>query len=496
MSRRILPKSLRLVVRPEKKKNITVKKIIEDYLLESLELTVSDIYALQDFPATGTYDVSFHSEDVCLRADEVYRGKCETGIWEDVELEPLFDAEKRDVVVHLYNPFLEQEVVRIYLSKFCTEIDGGVKIRNQYGMYRSKIKFKVKFSTDNKGVYTLPPPFFSIAGERCSLFFSGQPPFCRTCFSYGHEKEECKVLMRCRQCGADNHMAKDCKQGRKCDLCDGSGHFARNCPEKDKAGCRIFSFADAVRGGGRARGSYVPSEIQTTAAQSIEETLKKAKALKLILECGVREEEERMEEEVIECPESTTAASITVVGGEKDGAGTLEVGVASAASCSGAVCLSESGGRKEQQSDVGRGVVEAGNMQIKALKVNLVREAELKRNLVEEKERKGKMTAKVNESQMEVGGVPEEINPVTVNINETEWGTQMDMEDSASLPLGQRVKDDESQISAYKKVKIEQDALLGMISSSDEGESPDSPIVAARRGRAGEGKMGGIEKMS
>lgn len=164
MAKKILPKSLRLVVGPEKEKIILNNLLYSNYLLESLELTVSDIYALQDFPATGTYDVSFHSEDVCLRAYEVYRGKSETGIWEDVELEPLFDAEKRDVVVHLYNPFLEQVVVRIYLSKFCTEIDGGIKIRNAYGMYRSKIKFKVKFSMDQKGVYTLPPPFFSIAG--------------------------------------------------------------------------------------------------------------------------------------------------------------------------------------------------------------------------------------------------------------------------------------------------------------------------------------------
>lgn len=94
-----------------------------------------------------------------------------------MDIEPLFDTEKRHVVVHLYNPYLEQEVVRIFLLKFCSYVDNGVKIKNNYGIFRSKIKLKVTFKKDENDAYTLPPPFFSVAGERCTLFFSGQPPF-------------------------------------------------------------------------------------------------------------------------------------------------------------------------------------------------------------------------------------------------------------------------------------------------------------------------------
>lgn len=83
--------------------------------------------------------------------------------------------------------------------------------------------------------------------------------------------------------------------------CDTTGHLARDCPEKAKAGCRIFSFAYAVRGGfsGRSRGPETAPEVQAVAEAFAAWAAARDKALKLILDHRVRKDEEWMEEEVV-----------------------------------------------------------------------------------------------------------------------------------------------------------------------------------------------------
>lgn len=56
----------------------------------------------------------FFSEDTCLRVVDDYNRRSGHEVFESVEVYPLFDSERRDVVIHLYNPFLEKEMVRLF----------------------------------------------------------------------------------------------------------------------------------------------------------------------------------------------------------------------------------------------------------------------------------------------------------------------------------------------------------------------------------------------
>lgn len=95
-------------------------------------------------------------------------------------------------------------------------------------------------------------------------------------------------------------------------------------------------------------------------------------------------------------------------------------------------------------------------------------------------------------------GTLDEINPVTAGMEVSDWGARMDMEESGSLPPCQRINEsgNDSERFLCKRGRTETAEILGIISSSDEGESPDSPVMIARRGRAGENKGGGVEDIN
>lgn len=80
-------------------------------------------------------------------------------------------------------------------------------------------------------------------------------------------------------------MARECTEARKCDLCDRTDHLARDCPKKERTGCRVFSFADAVRGG-RTKGPVISKEVLAACAKYEERAAATDRALGLILEHG------------------------------------------------------------------------------------------------------------------------------------------------------------------------------------------------------------------
>uniref|UniRef100_A0A6Q2ZND6 CCHC-type domain-containing protein n=1 Tax=Esox lucius TaxID=8010 RepID=A0A6Q2ZND6_ESOLU len=87
-----------------------------------------------------------------------------------------------------------------------------------------------------------PPAFFSIGADRGYLFYSGQPPFCRNCRSFGHQAAGCGMV-RCRNCGLSGHVFADCKEPRVCNGCGVQGHIFCDCPARRR------TYA-AVAGGG------------------------------------------------------------------------------------------------------------------------------------------------------------------------------------------------------------------------------------------------------
>lgn len=92
-----------------------------------------------------------------------------------------------------------------------------------------------------------------------------------------------------------------------------------------------------------------------------------------------------MEEEICVSAEAPPETDNVTGAGGKDGAGTLEVGVVTAASCTDAVPMTGCVVYQEQRSDGGGGMAEAGIMQMTMLQAKLVREKEIKRAAAESK---------------------------------------------------------------------------------------------------------------
>lgn len=75
-----------------------------------------------------------------------------------------------------------------------------------------------------------PPANFSIGGNKGYLHYMGQPYFCRTCFCYGHTKDDCGQEVTCRNCKRSGHEAGRCPFALTCDISGLTDHTCRNCP--------------------------------------------------------------------------------------------------------------------------------------------------------------------------------------------------------------------------------------------------------------------------
>ncbi|XP_048854138.1 uncharacterized protein LOC125721943 isoform X3 [Brienomyrus brachyistius] len=116
-------------------------------------------------------------------------------------------------------------------------------IRDELGIWTGRRQFQARLRPDANGAggFSHPPAYFTLQGNKAYLFYSGQPPFCRQCHSFGHTLEGCANL-RCRNCLESGHMARDCKGPRRCKQCNGEDHLARSCPQKKT------TYADALSG--------------------------------------------------------------------------------------------------------------------------------------------------------------------------------------------------------------------------------------------------------
>ncbi|XP_056409589.1 uncharacterized protein LOC130330737 [Hyla sarda] len=150
-----------------------------------------------------------------------------------VEITPHFPTRERLITVRMYSPYITEEEIVLFLSRFCEEVKPKGKIYNQYGLWTTKWKFQVKFQKTPDGKLIYPPGRFKIGPVNGDLFFSGMDDFCRKCKRYGHRKDFCDIVW-CYKCQEEGHEPEACKVKKKCHLCGDEGHLAVMCPKKKK----------------------------------------------------------------------------------------------------------------------------------------------------------------------------------------------------------------------------------------------------------------------
>lgn len=126
----------------------------------------------KDFVTAGFVDFTFTAFSDCASffdqctqksEDEALRGLC---------VVPLFAVEGVPIVVHLYNPFVADEDIRVFLAWYCITVSEGEKIRGRFGIWNGKHRFLANLwvdpavpggtATPSGKLFHRPSPQFSI----------------------------------------------------------------------------------------------------------------------------------------------------------------------------------------------------------------------------------------------------------------------------------------------------------------------------------------------
>ncbi|MBN3280744.1 ZCHC3 protein, partial [Polyodon spathula] len=136
------------------------------------------------------------------------------------------------ITVHMFNPYISDFDIELFLSRYCKTVSGGLPVRDKHGIWTGKRQFRVILKPDKSSSdgFKHPPANFTIGPNRGYLFYSGQPQYCRKCGIFGHLAATCKNMV-CRNCQGTDHETKDCDRIKKCSICNSEEHLFKQCPK-------------------------------------------------------------------------------------------------------------------------------------------------------------------------------------------------------------------------------------------------------------------------
>ncbi|XP_048855973.1 uncharacterized protein LOC125723411 isoform X2 [Brienomyrus brachyistius] len=144
--------------------------------------------------AEGERNGPFRFFEVTLSTDESYTKVLERSkegaqhpLLGRYNIEPLWWPDKRVITVHCFNPHVTAEAVSQFLTKYVDLLPGHRDIRDELGIWTGRRQFQARLRPDANGAggFSHPPAYFTLQGNKAYLFYSGQPPFCRQCHSFG-----------------------------------------------------------------------------------------------------------------------------------------------------------------------------------------------------------------------------------------------------------------------------------------------------------------------
>lgn len=81
------------------------------------------------------------------------------------------------VTVHMYNPFVDEMDIRLFLQRYCSVVGKGEKVCNTFGIWTGRRKYMVRLQAAEPRL----PATFAIGPNRGLLYYPGQLETCRRC---------------------------------------------------------------------------------------------------------------------------------------------------------------------------------------------------------------------------------------------------------------------------------------------------------------------------
>ncbi|KAL2080684.1 hypothetical protein ACEWY4_024477 [Coilia grayii] len=227
---------------PDQKARFGRVFLVVSVLRELFSLDPEEIFCFQDFSSAGFADVTFRDLRVCQRFVAAWEEKKGNHLLGGLVLRPLHHQDVVQLVLHMYNPYVQDADVEAFLARHVVFVKGGTRLKDNFGIWTGKRRYVVRLRPDpaRLGEFIHPPGSFSIGADRGFLTYPGQPLYCRRCGGLGHTKAACSGS-RCRFCGGEGHAADRCQAPRQCSLCGSEGHLFRACPGRSR------TYADAAR---------------------------------------------------------------------------------------------------------------------------------------------------------------------------------------------------------------------------------------------------------
>lgn len=192
-------------------------------------------------------DLTFFQLRDCAAFFESWEKKKDNQRLKGLQLHPAFAQYFLPLIIHLYNPFVEDGDVLTFLARYCETVKGGERLKDRFGIWTGKRKYMVKLRTDpvlSGRLVHLPGSFF-IGSNRGFLHYPGQSVYCRRCGAQGHVKADC-AGQRCHSCGSIEHVVTDCLEPKTCSLCGGKAHLYRTCPSRQRSYASLFLKKDLI----------------------------------------------------------------------------------------------------------------------------------------------------------------------------------------------------------------------------------------------------------
>lgn len=228
-----LRNSIRIEV-PEVDRDVKdLRFLVEEILFKILDIRRSDIFCLQD-PSRGIFVLTLGTVGACRTLYDRLKTNQGNPVLDRMKFIMLYEIET-PVVVHIFNPFVSNADIILFLSKYCTEVRFSHGVRNCCNLWSGKRKFFVQWKRDAESVggQVHPPSSFTLGKDRGYLFYPDMPRYCRRCGKYDHSQQDCTDPQpQCRNCGKWGHVTTSCPQKKTCSICGGFDHLFKDCPER------------------------------------------------------------------------------------------------------------------------------------------------------------------------------------------------------------------------------------------------------------------------